>query len=82
MDIRDIRAMHETEAGIIDDPYLPRDKAISMLQRAHQQRGLLLTEVERLRRERDEALARMERLQTMLDGFQGLQQQLGDLIVK
>ena len=90
MDTRDIRVMHQVDEGIIGDPYLLRQKAIAMLQRAHGHRGWLLdecdrisAEVERLRivqaqrddqneyirrlqRERDEAVARAEELESRL----------------
>lgn len=61
LDLEDIKRAHEDDLISIDDPYLPRGKAILKFQRTHHHRDLLLAEVERLRRERDEALARWER---------------------
>jgi hypothetical protein len=62
----DIRDMHETESRKLDKPFpntplfADIQEAIRFFERAHRHRGLLLVEVERLRRERDEALARWE----------------------
>jgi Tfp pilus assembly protein PilN len=49
LDIENIKRIHEDNDLIIYDPYLPREKAILMLQAAHHHRSLLLAAVDLLR---------------------------------